>query len=102
MDEDQLELSNLQGIVWGFLETRPGVRPKMAEVAAKAEVSVLQLRRYLRRNRRANFREIRAWSCLTYAAWLIAGGIKIEAAMRLAGFHSRSNFGKWDCQKLCV
>jgi AraC-like DNA-binding protein len=52
----------------------------------------LELRRGLQRDRAAPAREMIRYSCLTYAARLIASGIKVEAAISLSGYHNKTVF----------
>jgi methylphosphotriester-DNA--protein-cysteine methyltransferase len=60
-----------------------------------------KLRRELRRHRCATGRDIITYCCLTYAAHLIGTGTKVDAAMRLAGFHNHTNFNRQFRAFLC-
>ena len=71
-----------------------GRRPTVAEAAATLGVSPVQLRRLLKRTGRATFKAMLTEVCLSHAASLIREGMKIEAAMRLAGFRNKTNFNK--------
>jgi AraC-like DNA-binding protein len=72
----------------------------MAEVALAAGITPAEIRRSVLRLRRllgpvglcSSFRDALTYSCLQHAADLIASGVKIEAAFRLSGFRSKSNF----------
>jgi methylphosphotriester-DNA--protein-cysteine methyltransferase len=100
--ETNLTLPEIERIVWELLDEHPGRRPTMQEVAAIRGFTSLQLRRTTERIQRvlgpigycATFRDELTYSCLTYARLLIAKGTKIEAAMRLAGFHQKTNFNR--------
>jgi AraC-like DNA-binding protein len=95
-----LTLPEIERIVWGLLEEHPDRRPTMEEVAAVRGCSALDVRRSNERIQRilgsigccATFRDALTYSCLTYARLLIRRGEKIEAGMRLAGFHQKTNF----------
>ena len=98
--EIRLSLPEIERIVWELLEEHPGRRPTMAEVAAVRGCTPVQIRHATDHLRRilgtvaycAPFRDALTYSCLTYAGLLIRKGTKIHAAMRLAGFHQKSNF----------
>jgi AraC-like DNA-binding protein len=95
-----LSLPEIERVVWELLEEHPCRRPTMAEVAAVRGCTALDIRRTAERIQRilgpvgggATFRDALTYSCLTYARLLIRRGTKIEAAMRMAGFHNRTNF----------
>jgi methylphosphotriester-DNA--protein-cysteine methyltransferase len=98
----KLTLPEIERITWELLEEHPDVRPTMAEVAAVRGGSPLQIRRANERIQRivgsmgycAKFRDVLTYSCITYAQLLIRQGIKISAAMRIAGFRQRTNFNR--------
>ena len=95
-------LSEIERIVWECLEEHPCTRPTMSEVATIRGVTALQIRRTNQRIHRvfgervheASFRDALTYSCVTYARRLITQGTKVEAAMRLAGFHQKTNFNR--------
>jgi methylphosphotriester-DNA--protein-cysteine methyltransferase len=97
-----LRLPEIERIVWELLEERPCQRPTMEEVAAVRGCRARDIRRATERIQRilgpigycATFRDALTYSCLTYARMLIQRGTKIEAAMRLAGFHNKTNFNR--------
>ena len=97
-----LTLPEIERIVWELLEEHPCRRPTMPEVAAVRGCTALGIRRTTERIQRilgpigcgATFRDALTYSCLTYARLLIQRGTKIEAAMRLAGFHNKTNFNR--------
>jgi methylphosphotriester-DNA--protein-cysteine methyltransferase len=57
-----------------------------------AHVGELELRRGLRQGHAATCRAMITYGCLTYAARLIGDGMKVEAAMNLAGFRNKTVF----------
>lgn len=103
-----LTLPEIERIVWELLEEHPCQRPTMAEVSAVRGCTALNVRRATERIQRmlgpigycATFRDALTYSCLTYARLLIKRGTKIEAAMRIAGFHNRINFNRQFSQLL--
>jgi methylphosphotriester-DNA--protein-cysteine methyltransferase len=74
------------------------VHPRVAHVAAAQGVTALTLRRRLRRAGRPRPREHIIYCCLTHAERDIAGGMKPEAAMCLAGLHNKTNYSH-QCQE---
>ncbi len=97
-----LTLPEIERIVWELLEEHPGHRPTMDELAVVRGCTALDIRRTTERIQRilgsigycATFRDALTYSCLTYARLLVQRGTKIEAAMRLAGFHNKTNFNR--------
>ena len=79
-------------LIWKLLDRRPGRRPSVDELARTLGTDARHLRVRLRADRCAPAREMITYGCLTYAARLIAEGVKIEAAMLIAGFHNKTNF----------
>ena len=87
-----LHLPRAQRLIWLGLDSHPGVRPRVADMSRMVGVGELELRRSLRRNHAAPCRAMITYGCLTYAARLIADGMKVEAAMSLAGFRNKTVF----------
>src|SRR5262245_1998881 len=80
-------------LVWQCLDTGH-CRPTSADLAAVLGVSERHLRRAQQRHRAARWRELITYGCLLYALREISCGVKVEAAMRLAGFRNRTNFNR--------
>src|SRR5262245_27085989 len=91
--EQSLSTSRLDEVIWHHL-VGCGRRPTMAEIAQSVDVSAAQLRRRLKHAGSITFRTTLTEACRTYAGLLIHNGTKIEAAMRLAGFHNKTNFNR--------
>jgi hypothetical protein len=93
--DGRYSLEDVEGVIWSELESgRSGFIS--AETAARALGwhSALKMRRWAHAQGLPTFRALRAYSQLTYAVGLIARGVKIDAAIRLAGLHNRTNFTK--------
>jgi AraC-like DNA-binding protein len=91
MDE-HLHLPRAQRLIWRWLDAHPGMRPRVADMARMAGVSELELRRGLRHDHASTCRAMITYGCMTYAARLIADGMKVEAAMSLAGYRNKTVF----------
>ena len=90
--ECPLPVALAEQVVWNLLDVCPGRRPCVHELARAVGTDARRLRGSLRVNRCAPARELITYGCLTYAARLIAAGVKVEAAMLIAGFHNKTNF----------
>jgi hypothetical protein len=84
----------LCGLVWRHLERFPCQRPLVQDLANALGTTERGLRRACRLAGLGAVRRHLAYGCLTFAASLIAAGIKSDAAIRLAGFRSRWNFNR--------
>jgi AraC-like DNA-binding protein len=77
------------------LLARTGRRPTVREIASEFGLAELTLRRRWRAvTGHPPLRQIITVACLQHAAELLADGVKVEAAMHLAGFHHWSNFNR--------
>lgn len=89
----RLTLPEIQREVWQLLEVRPGHRPSMTGIAGRLDRSYRQFCRDIKPTKHTG-RQLRSWCCITYAAHLIGKGVKVEAAMALAGFHNHTHFNE--------
>jgi AraC-like DNA-binding protein len=92
-----LHLPRAQRLIWHWLETHPGRRPMVADLARIAGMTTSGLRRGLHKDRAAKCRDMITYGCLTYAARRISEGMRVGAAMTLSGFHSEQAFRR-DCR----
>jgi hypothetical protein len=90
----------ISGLVWLYLSHHPGKRPRVAQMAAAAGVTERQLRRqWKRENGSMSLRRAMSNACVCLAGVLMSHGVKPDAAIRLAGLHSRWNFNR-QCRRL--
>ena len=87
-----LHLPRAQRLIWKWLETHPGQRPAVADLAVMASMRERELRSRLRRDHAATAQEMITYSCLTYAARRISEGMKVGKAMALSGFQDDDAF----------
>ena len=69
------------------------LRPSISDIAAVLGMSYRGFCRHVE-SIKLSGRQIRSWCCITYAAHLIGSGIKVEAAMTLAGFRNHTHFNE--------
>lgn len=69
-------------------------RPTVEQVALALGVAPVYLRRQLRQTRSPSPHALISQVCLTRAAALVVDGMKIEAALTLAGFNHHTNFNR--------
>ena len=94
-----LSPETLCGAVWAHLSVTRGARPTVSDVACAVGLSARRLRQECRaRGLEAPRRQI-MHGCISFAAALICEGTKMEAAIRLAGLHSRWNFNR-QCRRM--
>jgi AraC-like DNA-binding protein len=85
------------GLVWHHLDAHPGHRPAVRDLARAFGRSTRWLRRaWCRLIGGDPIRKVAAYGSMTYGLRLIAGGVKPEAAARIAGFRSY-----WHFNRLC-
>ena len=82
------------GLVWRHLESSPGERPRVDDLARALGRSGRRLRREWRNRGHESLRALITYGCLTYGSTLIRSGVKCEAAARLAGFRSYGSFSR--------
>jgi methylphosphotriester-DNA--protein-cysteine methyltransferase len=84
---------DVERVIWSELESGRSDFIRAETVArALGWNSALKMRRCVHARGLPTFRMLRAQAQLTYAVALIARGVKIDAAIRLAGLHNRTNF----------
>jgi AraC-like DNA-binding protein len=88
-----LTLPDIQRTVWQLLADSPGHQPSMSSIADRLDRTYRQFCRDIRPTKHTG-RQLRSWCCITYAAHLIGNGVKVEAAMALAGFRNHTHFNE--------
>jgi AraC-like DNA-binding protein len=94
MQSEEWDTTDVIAVVEALL-ARTGRRPTVREIANEFGMTALALRRGWRAvTSHPPLRHIITVACLQHAAELLADGVKVEAAMHLAGFHHWSNFNR--------
>jgi AraC-like DNA-binding protein len=94
MQSGEWDTTDVIAVVEALLD-RTGRRPTVREVAGEFGLAELTLRRRWRAvTGHRPLRDAITVACIQHAAELLADGVKVEAAMHLAGFHHWSNFNR--------